>query len=433
MVLWILVFIFAGISCNVKNETEPPDEPANAPQVREAWKKWIKKNHYEIHSLEANDTEFSDLRFLKNLIGSRRLVQLGESSHGVSEFNKAKVRLIKFLHEKMGFNVIAFESGLYECFITNENGDSLSDLKMMKNSIFGVWHCSETLELFKYIKETRNTSQPLILAGFDIQLSTLAGIQGRPQMFQSIISKIDPVYADKVMAQDTEFIDKTYKDRDWIVKEKENIIAFYTQLTQWFDSRMADLIRFYPDNPRLLFVLRQSAWSMPLYTEEIVELENHKIAYNIRDKGMADNIGFLLNTLYPNEKIINWAHNYHVMHGVSEFDSGVDNMGYWISQRHRSDLYTIGLVMYEGKNALNNREIIDLKPAPDDSLEAIMYYTGKNFSFVNLLNQHITSENSWMTEKIYCEEWGQYNYKVTPQKQYDGIFFVKTVNPPNYL
>ena len=43
-------------------------------------------------------------------------MQLGESGHGVREFNLAKVRLIRFLHEEMGFDVLAFESGLFECW-----------------------------------------------------------------------------------------------------------------------------------------------------------------------------------------------------------------------------------------------------------------------------------------------------------------------------
>lgn len=35
---------------------------------------------------------------------------LGEASHGVAESNWAKVRLIKFLHQQLGFDVVAFES-----------------------------------------------------------------------------------------------------------------------------------------------------------------------------------------------------------------------------------------------------------------------------------------------------------------------------------
>ena len=77
-----------------------------------AWDQWVRSNHYTVRSLTSTRTD--DLQFLKKVIGNRRLVQLGESGHGVREFNIAKVRLIRFLHEEMGFDVIAFESGLFE-------------------------------------------------------------------------------------------------------------------------------------------------------------------------------------------------------------------------------------------------------------------------------------------------------------------------------
>ena len=103
-----------------------------------AWIAWTRANHFPIASIVSTpQDDFTDLRFFKDVIGERRLVQLGESGHGVGQFDSAKVRLIKFFHEQMGFDVIAFESSIYECFAANTNATNHVD--MLQRSIFTVW------------------------------------------------------------------------------------------------------------------------------------------------------------------------------------------------------------------------------------------------------------------------------------------------------
>ncbi|HYD53468.1 MAG TPA: hypothetical protein VEA99_12605, partial [Gemmatimonadaceae bacterium] len=60
---------------------------------------WVRTAAHPIRSLSA--TTFDDLRFLAPLLRGKRILQLGESGHGVREFNLAKVRLIQYLHEEL--------------------------------------------------------------------------------------------------------------------------------------------------------------------------------------------------------------------------------------------------------------------------------------------------------------------------------------------
>ncbi|MGH9894114.1 MAG: erythromycin esterase family protein, partial [bacterium] len=66
-----------------------------------------------VRSIDPADEDFKDLEPLIKAIGSARVVQLGEPSHGAGSSFAAKARLIKFLHRRMGFDVVAWESGLY--------------------------------------------------------------------------------------------------------------------------------------------------------------------------------------------------------------------------------------------------------------------------------------------------------------------------------
>jgi erythromycin esterase len=82
--------------------------------TREARIAYLKKHAVPVRSIEAKDADFADLEPLRQMIGGRRIVMLGECSHGDGATFAAKVRLIKFLHQRMGFDVFAFESGLYD-------------------------------------------------------------------------------------------------------------------------------------------------------------------------------------------------------------------------------------------------------------------------------------------------------------------------------
>jgi erythromycin esterase-like protein len=57
----------------------------------------------------------SRLRHLRELIGDRRIVLLGENGHGVGELTQLRAALTETLLESMGFTTVIFESGYHEC------------------------------------------------------------------------------------------------------------------------------------------------------------------------------------------------------------------------------------------------------------------------------------------------------------------------------
>ena len=58
------------------------------------WISWIRDNHHTIEQPAAGVTdEYADLQFLKEVIGGRRIVQIGESHHSVAEYGAVKTRL----------------------------------------------------------------------------------------------------------------------------------------------------------------------------------------------------------------------------------------------------------------------------------------------------------------------------------------------------
>ena len=74
----------------------------------------LEANAAPLRSTDPADIEFSDLQAFAKAVGNVRMVMLGEQSHGCGATFLAKTRVIRFLHEHMGFDVLAFESGLYD-------------------------------------------------------------------------------------------------------------------------------------------------------------------------------------------------------------------------------------------------------------------------------------------------------------------------------
>jgi hypothetical protein len=121
-----------------------------------ALQKWIKANAIAVRTVDALDEDFSDLEPLANLVANVRVVQLGEPSHGAGTSFAAKVRLIKFLHQRMGFDVLVWESGFYDLERT-EAGLRAGDNAVLsaQRGILKIWSASEQCRpLFEYAKES---------------------------------------------------------------------------------------------------------------------------------------------------------------------------------------------------------------------------------------------------------------------------------------
>lgn len=111
--------LFTALLCvtctSVSTSTQPATDQAEHIQ-------WLQQHAVELRTLDPNDEDFSDLTPLKTSLEGVRVVMLGEPGHGGGMTMLARSRLVKFLHQEKGFDVLAWEAGFYDVLAKAETG-----------------------------------------------------------------------------------------------------------------------------------------------------------------------------------------------------------------------------------------------------------------------------------------------------------------------
>jgi len=144
-----------------------------AAQPRDDLQAWLEAHVSPIRAIDPADEDFRDLEPLGDAVGGARVVQLGEPSHGAGSCFAAKARIVKFLHQRHGFDVLIWESGLYDVALAQAAMRGTDDpMTAAQRGVFTLWSmAAEVKPLFAYIKASQATPRPLEMAGFDMQVT----------------------------------------------------------------------------------------------------------------------------------------------------------------------------------------------------------------------------------------------------------------------
>ncbi|WP_427137489.1 erythromycin esterase family protein [Psychrobacillus psychrodurans] len=395
---------------------------------------WVKENSYGIDSL--SECGMDHFEFLEQVLKDKRIVWLGENGHGIAEHSLLKTSLINFLYHRMGFKVVAFESGLSECYSSNYIKDKLTVNELMSKSVFSLWKTEETLPLFQQIKE----NDDLKLIGFDFQPSSKESLL--LDFLESIDINFTLEFKEHIKKLDYMLID-WYRDigkykatRKKVPKyiytsfQKDKIVLFdlITQLDIELETWKEEFHRKGLHNPYI--VIQKLLDNKRKFIDRLDA--KHGDYLKFRDQIMAENIEWICHKLYPDEKIIIWAHNTHIYKNIQSLYS-YKPMGSLMSPNLTSQSYYLGLFMYEGNAALNNGSVYELRKPPKKSLEDYMNHSPSPVLFLDFSCVLPNESNKWIFNKTIIMESGTMQQIITPVEQLDGVFFTKKVSPPRYI
>ncbi|WP_214483422.1 erythromycin esterase family protein [Bacillus sp. SM2101] len=386
------------------------------------------KANFDFKSIDLKGNDFSDLMFLKDILADKRIVMLGESSHGVAEYNQMKGRLIKFLHEELDYNVVAFESGMTEVNLTNELLLELDSITGMKKSLYNIWHTNNNTYLFKYIREQKSTSQPINLVGFDMN-----SMGTREGLLYDFFEDINLEYAKAIEIAEKEFYSLTQLGNPIPDERNKKLIDQYKNLLSSLNEENSNLARSLNENIQQLF---DKIFKQRLYLLTNIYNSSEEINYmNLRDKIMSENLVWLLNELYPDEKFVVWGHNGHIMKNNSATSNGwYVSMVEYLPESIKNEAYVIGLYMYSGKHkSLDIKEIVDVNTNhKTNSIEHRLNQSGYPVTFLNINIKDDKANSYWWNSEAIGKHDGRSDILFIPSEQYDGLILIDKVSPPSY-
>lgn len=360
-----------------RGEERKAEKPERKRPLEARTRSWLDRNAIQVKSLDF-DARGNDLDRLKPLLEGARIVQLGEQSHMDGESFRAKARLARFLHEEMGFEVIAFESGLYECEKANRLLAEGKGKRAMHASVFGIWRVEQVLPLFDYMAKTAGSKTPLRLSGFDPRGSGAAVAEFLPDLYRFLAPAGELPEGDRaaLAAIDAKLNASPYAPT---AAEREAAHAALGRIRKLVDEGRAKLVEKHGERETGLFSRCVDNYAARERFEFAMTGDDKELAGNLRDAQMAENLRWLAEVRYPGKKILTWAATSHQARNLAKVKVGGSseqyekwrNMGQFVHERYGEKVFTIAFAALGGQ-AGRFSPTFELPEPREDSFEDLL-------------------------------------------------------------
>ncbi|CAM4356706.1 erythromycin esterase family protein [Flavobacterium terrigena] len=296
-----------------------------------------------------------DFSFLKEELKDVQVVMLGEISHFDGNVFETKTEIVKYLVENMGFNVIAFESGIYDLWKAQEEIKKGTNCKQVfRNSLFSMW--GKRKEFQSFVTFFENNKANLKLFGFDHQITSTNGTVNLSNDLFNYSKQIN--HNLKLNKEDFALLLESISNSSMFDESDISYQLFSSELNKLKQKLILQ------KNSEEKFYWTQTVNGLLTLGEDAYTRQNFTSAFNctaidnIRDKQMAENLLAYVKQ-NPEAKIICWGANQHFANNLQSVKAPIIKdfvpMGSYIKIALQDKVYSLAAITAKDSIFLQNK------------------------------------------------------------------------------
>lgn len=403
---------------------------------------WIQQHAITIRTCDPAATDDADLAPLRDRLDGVRLLLLGEPSHGDGTAFLLKHRLMRFLHRELGFDVLAWQSGIYDCAVMEDLLHTDQPVaKAATAGLYAMWNGSaEARPVLDYVRSTHATDRPIAMAGFECNPSG----SGSEQFASRMLAAFDAagpalltgderntfVAAHRRLYQPPFFSvgSQVARDQDAMSTLIARLEAADSPLREHYDAHQRGQLIRELASFRTLLQLRLLGQRPDARAEE----------HNLQQRGMADNLEWLTRERFAGRRIVAWIGNQYLLRAIDQLDTGPQRyftgyvtLGDLLASRFDpAEVRTVAVTAYQGRAGLPIHKPEVIAPAPAGSIEALCHATGASCLWLDLPAH---DDAAWLDQPLLARPYGYLPMTAHWPRHVDAFLYIDDMAPSTII
>ncbi|WP_296763219.1 protein-L-isoaspartate(D-aspartate) O-methyltransferase [Sediminimonas sp.] len=340
-------------------------------------------NHAEVF----DTVEEADLSPMMARIGDKRVVLIGEASHGTSEFYRMRARITQRLIEEKGFTIVAAEADWpdaahIDTYVRHRAAPS-AGWEAFARFPEWMWRNEETKEFADWLyRHNADRTAPEMAGFYGLDLYSLFAST------RAIVDYLEDVDAGLAALARRRYACLSPWEADPAAYGHAALTGRYRDCEREVTQMLADLLKKRKDytahdGHRFLDAAQNAQLVADAERYYRVMYYGSRMSWNLRDGHMFDTLMNVMDFHGPQAKAVVWAHNSHIgdARATEMSRRGEKNLGEMCARGFGSDSYRIGFGTDHGEVAAASdwggpMEIKQVQPAHRQSYERQFHLTG---------------------------------------------------------